>query len=305
MFRHEAMLYAGDDGFLDGALPFLRDGLKADEAMLVVVSSARIGRLREALGPDAGGVRFADMDRVGSNPARIIPAWQRFVSRYGGEGRPIRGIGEPVHPGRSAPALVECHRHESLLNLAFDRTPGFRLLCPYDTGALEPAVIEEARCTHPFVREDGIGSDSGGYGGLEAACAPFGDPLPEPRSETVELAFASPNMHQLRALVATYADLSGFGEGRTDDLVLAISELAANSILHGGGEGSVRIWREPGVLICEVRDAGRIDEPLVGRRQPVVGQIGGYGVWLVNQLCELVQVRTLPTGNVVRVHMAD
>ena len=31
-FAHEALLYAGDDAFLDGAMPFVREGLEADEA---------------------------------------------------------------------------------------------------------------------------------------------------------------------------------------------------------------------------------------------------------------------------------
>ena len=38
--------------------------------------------------------------------------------------------------------------------------------------------------------------------------------------------------------------------------------------------------------------------------QPVLDQPGGRGLWLANQLCDLVQVRTFELGNVVRIHMA-
>ena len=55
--------------------------------------------------------------------------------------------------------------------------------------------------------------------------------------------------------------------------------------------------------MCEVRDTGLIAEPLVGRHRPEDGTVGGHGLWLVNQLCDLVQVRSSPTGSVVRVHM--
>jgi MEDS: MEthanogen/methylotroph, DcmR Sensory domain len=44
----------------------------------------------------------------------------------------LRGIGEPLFATRSADELVECQRHEALLNLAFQDAPGFWLLCPYD-----------------------------------------------------------------------------------------------------------------------------------------------------------------------------
>jgi anti-sigma regulatory factor (Ser/Thr protein kinase) len=90
---------------------------------------------------------------------------------------------------------------------------------------------------------------------------------------------------------------------RANDLLLAVNELATNTVRHGGGRGILKAWREPGALICEVTDAGRIQQPLVGRERPRLGQVGGYGLWLANQLCDLVQVRAFPTGGAVRVYM--
>ncbi len=85
--------------------------------------------------------------------------------------------------------------------------------------------------------------------------------------------------------------------------MLAVNELATNSIRHGGGSGVLRVWREPEVLICEVTDHGHFEDPLVGRRRPAGTQVGGYGLWLANQVCDLVQVRSGPEGSTVRVHM--
>ena len=152
-FVHEAFLYRAPDEFLRGMLEFIRDGVEAGEPVFVVLSAEKIERLRAALGEDADRVLFADMAEVGSNPARIIAAWHDFVNEHGAGGRPIRGIGEPIWAGRSDPELAECHRHESLLNLAFADTPSFRLLCPYDVSALDPAVVEEATRTHPFLSD--------------------------------------------------------------------------------------------------------------------------------------------------------
>jgi anti-sigma regulatory factor (Ser/Thr protein kinase) len=300
VFRHEALLYAGEQEFLAGTVPFIRDAVAADEPILVVVGAGKIARLREALDGDAGAVSFADMEEVGENPARIIPAWRQFVSER--PGRPLRGIGEPIWPGRSPAELVECHRHESLLNLAFSETPGFWLLCPYDTQRLAPAVVAEAHRTHPNVRAGGVPRESASYGGIDAASAPFGAALPEPAAPASELAFDVHTLWEVRAVVGALATDAMSGT-RVDDLMLAVSEVAANSVRHGGGMGVLRVWREHETMICEVRDRGRIADPLAGRRRPGSGQIGGYGLWLANQVCDLVQVRTFATGGVVRLHM--
>jgi anti-sigma regulatory factor (Ser/Thr protein kinase) len=82
-----------------------------------------------------------------------------------------------------------------------------------------------------------------------------------------------------------------------------VHEVATNSLRHGGGHGSLRTWSETGTLVCEVRDRGHIArQPLVGRVRPVLGQAGGWGLWLSNQLIDLVQLRELADGSVVRLH---
>jgi anti-sigma regulatory factor (Ser/Thr protein kinase) len=302
-FRHEALFYAGRDDFVRRIAAFLRDGVKAGEPALVVVDAAKIALLREELGDTAAGVQFADMGEVGANPARIIPAWREFVTRQAPTGRRLRGIGEPVWAERTAAELVECERHESLLNVAFAGSPSWWLLCPYDTEALDPAVLDVARRTHPFVLEDGVERESADYYGLRAIAAPFAEPLPEPPASALELDFGDGPLQALRWLVGQAADKAGLGASRAADFVLAVHELATNTVRHGGGRGKLRIWREPDALICEVSDAGRLDQPLAGRERPLAGQPGGRGLWLVHQLCDLVQIRCFEAGSVVRVHM--
>jgi anti-sigma regulatory factor (Ser/Thr protein kinase) len=301
--RHEAFIYAGDDAFVDGAGAFVRDGVAAGEPTLVVVGEPKIERLREALGDDADGALFADMAEVGANPARIIPAWREFVGAHAAHGRRLRGVGEPVHPGRSADEVVECHRHEALLNLAFADAPAFWLLCPYDTDALAPKVVEDARRTHPAVVEDGVTHESALFDGLAAVAAPFADPLPDPPADAAGHDVHLDALFAVRVFVRARAIRAGLGAERTRDLLVAVNEVATNTVRHGGGRGRLLVWEEPGALVCEVRDDGRIADPLAGRRRPRRGQIGGYGLWLANQLCDLVQVRAYATGGAVRLHM--
>lgn len=302
-FRHEALLYAGMADFLAGTVPFVRGGLEAGEPVLVVESAAKIARLRAELGSDASLVHFADMAGVGANPARIIPAWRDFVTEQGGEGRRLRGIGEPIWNGRTPVELVECQRHESLLNTAFATGDPWWLLCPYDTQAMDPSVIDEARRSHPYVTDGKTFRRSDDYRGLDACGAPFDVPLPEPGSDAQEIAFQASNLLDVRALVGRHAADAGLTSSRAANLVLAVNEVATNSIVHGGGKGTLRIWRETGGLSCEVRDAGQISNPLVDRELASSGTVGSRGLWLANQLCDLIQIRSLRGGSAVRLHM--
>jgi anti-sigma regulatory factor (Ser/Thr protein kinase) len=302
-FRHEALLYAGIDQFVARTTPFIKGALEADEPILVVVSGPKIAALRIAVGKDADRVQFRDMSEVGANPARIIPAWHEFVNAHAGEGRRLRGIGEPIYPERTACELVESQRHEALLNVAFDGAPDFWLLCPYNTQALDPTVIEAAHRTHPVVTDDHGDSSSHLYPGVAASVAPYDTPLPEPDALRATLVFTANGLPSVRHLVSREAASAGFTTRPIGDLVLAVNEVATNSVQHGGGAGTLRIWRDGRVLVCEVRDRGHLDDPLADRRRPTPARDGGRGLWLANQLADLVQIRSFPSGTTVRLHM--
>lgn len=297
-FEHEALFYEGVDGFVEGTLPFLREGVERGEPMLVAVGPEKIARLEAALGRDAQAVLFADMTVLGRNPGRIISAWWDFVDEH--PERPIRGVGEPVWAGRSAAELVECQLHESLLNLAFAGTGPFRLLCPYDVAGLGDGTVHEARCSHPIVDAQ----ESTHYRGAERLLSPFEAPLPAPAAPAVTTGFDADSLDELRVIVADCAGRAGLERARADDLVLAVNEAAANSVVHGGGHGVLRAWRENGSLVCEVRDRGRIRDPLVGRRRAAPDAPTGRGVWIAHETCDLVQLRSSADGTVVRMHMS-
>jgi anti-sigma regulatory factor (Ser/Thr protein kinase) len=300
-FRHEALFYNGEDGFLRGTLPFVAEGLRAGEPVLVAVREERSAPLKRLLGDDASRVRFVDMRELGRNPARVIPAWRDFLAEHDEDDTPVRGVGEPVWPGRSDAELDECERHESLLNVAFSHGPPWSLLCPYDLDALDPQQIEAARATHPALMHEGVSRRNEAYLPLHRAPSLLTGALPEPPRDRDELAFTFRGLGAVRSLVAGRADHAGLAEEARDDLVLAVNELVTNSVQYGGGGGTLRIWTESDALVCEVRDRGYIDDPLAGRIAPPVEQHGGRGLWLVNHLCDLVQIRSTPNGTVVRV----
>jgi anti-sigma regulatory factor (Ser/Thr protein kinase) len=301
-FRHEAAFYLGEDGFAATVLPFLTDAAEQEAPTLVVVSAPRIAMLRSAMGPDAGSISYADMATVGRNPARIIPAWRDFLDAHVGQGRPVRGVGEPIWAGRSPAEMIECQRHEALLNVAFADSPAWWLLCPYDVTELEADVLTEARRSHPYLRDESYETASDVYYG-EASRQALGDaPLPEPSRCLESMEFRAGQLRIVRAVTGARAQQFGMDEDHAEGFVLAVHEVAANSVVHGGGAGSYRLWREGRSLVCEIRDSGAVDDPLVGRVRPDVDGQRGRGLWIANQICDLVQVRSQRAGSVVRLH---
>ena len=299
-YRHEAMLYAGDDGFVDGVASFVRAGVSQGEPVLVVVQARKIDMLRAAIGDDAAEVQFADMAAVGQNPARIIPAWREFVARHAGADRRLRGVGEPLYVERSSDERDECHLHEALLNVALADAP-LSLLCPYDTDALPAHDIETAIDNHPFLHREGRACENARFG---APVEWFGGDLPEPVAATESVEFDLGRLSVVRKLIDERAATFGLAEERRRACVLAVSEIATNSVRYGGGRGSLRCWIENERFVCEVTDHGQIREPMVGRVRPLAGQVGGHGLWLANQLADLVQVRSNDQRTIVRVHIS-
>ncbi len=176
-------------------------------------------------------------------------------------------------------------------------------MCPYDLGALDPTIIDEAQRSHPFIRRGSTQRESASYHGIAAATASFDAPLLEPPGEPSELAFDRRSLVSLRGLVSEQAANAGLGAAKIADLVLAVSEVATNSLRYGGGHGTLRTWQEADALVCEICDAGHINHPLVGRERPTTNAGNGRGLWLVNQLCDLVELRSFSAGTTVRLRM--
>jgi anti-sigma regulatory factor (Ser/Thr protein kinase) len=301
-YVHAAMFYGCADEFMDGTLEFIRAGTATRDPTLVVLSREKIDALQSALGDRVDAVLFADMAEVGANPARIIPAWQDFLDEHRASALRLRGIGEPISAERGHAELAECERHEALLNLVFSDTQ-FTLLCPYDTSALSEAVIAEARRNHPYVADAEAMAKCHDYAGEDELRKPFAAPLPQVPADAARMEFEYGDLREIRSFVAEHATGAGLSRERCAELVLAADELASNSMIHATGSGSVSVWREQASLMCEVRDAGQLCDPLAGRRRPRQDSASGRGLWIANQVCDLVALRSFADGLVVRLHM--
>jgi len=296
--EHAAVFYRGTDEYLDAVLGFVAGGLERSEPVFVAVPGPKVGLLRGHLAGQAGRVSFADMTEMGANPAWIIPRVAAFADAH--PGRAIRYVGEPAWETRTAAELCEATRHEALINLAFAGTAA-SMLCPYDRARLAPGVIADAERTHPVLITGGRSRRGRSYPGAGLFPAGCDQPLPSPPAGAAALAYRDDLAH-VRAFAAARARRAGLPADRARDLVIAVSELAANTWRHTDAGGTLHIWAADGEVLCQVHDSGHVSDPLAGRRRPIPEAGRGHGLWVVNQLCDLAQLRTASTGTTIRLH---
>jgi anti-sigma regulatory factor (Ser/Thr protein kinase) len=306
---HDALLYRDADDYLAGTVGFIEAGLGRAEPVLVATPPANLARLREALGPAAGLVRMLDMCQVGRNPGRILPAVLLAFARFHA-GRPVRVVGEPIWAGRTHVEYPACVQHEALTNTAFAGLPAM-IRCPYDISRLDRQVIGDAERTHPRLAGAEGSRRSGRYADPVATAADFNLPLPPPPATAVTIPVGQTDqlgrasLAGLRRFVADQARAAGLPPVRVSDATIAVNELVTNTIGHATGRGTLASWREDGTLVCQLTDHGHIADPLAGRLPPASDAIAGRGLFVVNQLCDLVRIHTEPGHTTIRVHVGS
>jgi hypothetical protein len=295
---HEALLYRDRSELEAVAQEFAHGGIAAGEPVLIAVPRANLEWLRAALADDAADVHFEDMNEVGRNPARILPMIQEWVDQHDGR---ARVISEAMWPERSYAETAECLRHEALVNHALAGS-GARILCPYDAEHLDATVLEGAALTHPVLRDAAGSRPSERYedplGGSLTERWPLGDPT-EPMSEHI---FAG-DLRSLRHAVVADPTLEGLSRERREDVVFVVNEVATNVVRHGDGHCTARLWHDGRSVVSEVSFETLVPDVLAGRRRPAPDALSGRGLWLINQVCDLVELRTGGTGTTLRMHV--
>jgi anti-sigma regulatory factor (Ser/Thr protein kinase) len=302
-FDHPALFYRDDDEYLAGTMPFIASGLAAGRAVMVAVPERNLNLIRGRLGAAAADVTLHDMTMAGRNPGRIIPGvLLRFADAHAA--KPVSIIGEPIWPGRDGMEYPACVQHEALINAVFRDRDG-AVLCPYDITRLEEAMVADAYRTHPVVEHTGARWDNPHYADPYALAAEFNVPLPDPPADAVWLVLDATPLAAVRRAVHRFATAAGLRPDRVADLTLAANELASNTMTHAGGHGVLSLWTEECHVVCQVVDGGHIDDPLAGRVPPNAHDYSpsGRGLLLVNHLCDLVRVHTMPGATTIRVHV--
>ncbi|MFH9672057.1 ATP-binding protein [Streptomyces sp. NPDC017405] len=263
-FHHPALFYTTQEDYLREVGGLIRTEAARGRPVLVAVPGDRLTSLRETLGAEAGDCTWTDMRQAGRNPGRVLSLLHEFADRHADRFPVIVGIAVRS-PTPSAAALA--HR------------------------------------THPVITRPGDVRPSPGYTDPHAVCQDCDAPLPEPADPLV-LHFQERDLSAVRDTAGKWAQDAGLSPRRHTDWLLAVNEATGNSVRHGGGHGTLRLWRTADAVVAEIRDRGRLTDPLVGRRRPdPLSPAGGRGVWMMHQLCDLVEVRTPSSGLIVRLQV--
>lgn len=112
------------------------------------------------------------------------------------------------------------------------------------------------------------------------------------------------SLARVREFTTARARRAGLPPRRVNDLVIAVAELAANTLVHTSGPGTLTLWITDDEVICQVQDQGQITDPRAGMIRPAPDAPGGgRGLWVVHQVCDRVEISTGQAGTTVRVHM--
>jgi anti-sigma regulatory factor (Ser/Thr protein kinase) len=299
--RHEACMYKGTDEFLRLTLPWIREGLQAGDPIIAVAHRANADALREALGGDAGQVDLRASETWYLSPARSFSGFISFAAAHP-DAKCVRMIGEPIWPLDWETAVREYAHYEAVFNVIARDSPIWAL-CPYEVNELPDHVLDHAYSTHPYVMTASATSANDHFVEPDDYCAQLADAMSEPSGATSTIAVTA-DLQGLCTAIAEEAGGAGVEQHRVRLLTLAVHELATNALAHADGSATARTWTTRESFVCEVTSQGpSLSETTAGYVPIDPAADRGRGLWLVRQLCDLVEVRSHASWTVIRVHM--
>ncbi|OBI11963.1 sensor histidine kinase [Mycobacterium sp. E2497] len=301
-FVHSALIYQSQQEYLDFVTRFVREGLDLDEAVLIAVPADMLASLHDALSADGtapDALRMVDITEVARNPTRLMAMEGSFVDDH--PDRRVRIVSQLAWPGRSDEELVACVEHEALVNGAMD---GYQVtgLCLYDGGRLADDVLADARATHPLLWGGGELQRSADYA-PDAALQRCNRPLPANPGAVTYVVRKSADLSPARSFAVDYAGWVGLSRDAIEDLQLVATELASNSLMYTDGACQLAFWRDDEYLVCEARDTGCFEDPLVGRLDPGPCGPASRGLYLVNAISDLVRTHTTASGTTIQAYL--
>lgn len=297
--EHAALPYAGPADLAAWLMPPLAGALAADAPAVAVLDTPERAALRAALGADADRVEFPDPAQVHGVPAFTVAVrWARLGRRISVPGARALVVSQFLG---DLPSFGPSHwpRLDIALDVAIAGLP-MTVLCPC---RLDAPALGRVRAAHPMeITATGPLRNPAYRPPLEAV---LDHPLPPPQDLGAPVSderFGPDGLVGLRHRVAGLA-ATVLGPERVADFVLAVSELASNTLEHGPGHGRLRLWAgEPsGSVTAEVADTGRMDLPFAGIVAPPPGGARGRGLWLACELTDVLQVWSDDGGTVIRV----
>lgn len=149
LIRHRLLVYGSEEELVNSAAPFLAEGVRRSDFVLVVTTAPNGALLRDALGPDARDIVFADASGWYRSPGHALGAYRQILDEHCRPGaRWARILGEPTWTQQSRAELIGWARYEAVINFVWASYPA-TVVCAYGTGTAPDDGMRYARQTHP------------------------------------------------------------------------------------------------------------------------------------------------------------
>ncbi len=311
-FVHTALIIDSDDTVRSALIPVVRDALDRQLPVFMVVSDHIERVVRAELGTLGDALEWGEPSAFYPRMGFAYEGFRRYLAAQHAAGRRVHVIAEPNVTNDTGPASpvdrVSAYlAYEAMCNEAY-APYGCPVTCLWDSRRHPGLIIDGVRRVHGHELTAAGLTPNGGYRTPQEYLAGITDiPLPSPPAQVdlhLRLVDAD-GLRPMRTALGAWAQRCGFAQTATADIILAVTEVATNGLVHGAPPVQIRAWRQNGTLIVQADDSrGRELSPLVGYRRPSSTTAeGGRGMWLARQLADTVTVHTLPGRTTsVRLH---
>ncbi|MBV9652247.1 MAG: sensor histidine kinase [Pseudonocardiales bacterium] len=299
-FAHVAVLYGSDAQLRNLLLPYLAGALGRREEVLVVISVTAERVLRDALGDAADSVQWGGPGLSYERLGRMFGAFSDYLEQRHRAGVPAHVIAEP-DPDISYDRLSQYLRHLSMANEVY-AAYGCPMLFLWDERRYPHEVMAHVRAVHPLL------FDSGGLVINAEYCAPpdyLAANVPSVPAVPIDLdldvlLYSPDGLALLRRRLRSWGTDAALGDRDTDDIVIAVDEIATNALEHGQPPARVRGWSTADAVFIRVDDHGRVGIPqTTGYVRPRTDARRGRGVWMARHLADVLTTHHSPTGTTV------
>jgi MEDS: MEthanogen/methylotroph, DcmR Sensory domain len=301
-FLHQGCIYGSDAEFLAMAVPFVQDGQRRGEPVLVATTRPNQELLHDVIGRETEGVEYADDGRLGDRPPQQATAIHRYWTRHQPAGA-VRVLAEPDWTGRSGREVEALNRMEAALNVVLADTRIW-MICPYDNRVVKADVIEDVRRTHPECVVGRRAEPSAQFMSPEEFTKPR--TCPQPQGNVADLFRFEGELAAVRRYVLTMATaLLRSDEDAVGMFGIAVGEVIAYVARQGVERAAVWVRPAAGRVVCTLHSDKQLDHvhPFVGYRPPGVVEQPGDGLWLTNQICEWLDVTSDASGFTIELAM--
>lgn len=299
-FAHVGVLYASDEQLRDLLSPYLAEALRHREHLLVVISEPAERVLRDALGEAADRVQWGGSGLSDNRLGRMFATFGDYLAQWRGAGVPTRVIGE-LGSDLSPERLGQYLRYMSMACEIYGAY-GYPMLFLWDERRYSPEVLAHVRAVHPRLLGGGGMIINAEYREpidyLTANTAPA-PAAPVDLDLDVRLDSAD-GLAELRRRLRSWGTTTELSDGDTDDIIIAVDEIATNALEHGQPPARIRGWSTADAVFVRVDDHGRTGIPATtGYVRPPTDARRGRGIWMARHLADVLTTHNGPSGTTV------